>query len=168
MKFLNSIDSFSNWTGNVIKWLLYVLTIIVLFEVLMRYLFNSPTNWAFDTTMIINCAIFMGGAAYITYKNAHIRVDVLYNMFPRRLKVIIDLIYYILFFFPVSLSMIWYGSRNAYRSFLSGTISNTSSWGEPVWIWKAIIPVSFFLLLLQGIVELIRTIMLWKGENHVA
>ncbi len=168
MNLLDRIDAISNWSGNIIKWLSCVLTIIVLYEVMLRYLFNNPTIWGFDVTMMINCIIFMGGAAYVTYKKAHIRVDVLFNMFPRRVQVIIDVIYYILFFFPVCISMIWYGSRTAYRAFLSGTISNTSAWGEPVWFWRAIIPAAFILLLLQGIAEFIRTLMLWKGDNHVA
>ncbi len=168
MNLLNRIDSISNWSGKIIQWLSYVLTIVVLYEVMMRYIFNNPTIWAFDVTMIINVALFLGGLAYVTYKKAHISVDVLYNMFPRKVRIIIDLFCYILFFFPISLSMIWYGSRNAYVSFVSGTITNTSAWGEKVWFWKAIIPASFLLLFLQGIVEFIRTLMSWKGDNNVA
>ena len=117
--------------------------------------------------MMMNTGLFLGGAAYVTLTNRHIKVDVIFNRFPRRIQIAIDLIYYIVFFFPLVLTMVWFGSKFAYMSWAWGEISNTSTWGEKIWFWKAIIPASFFLLLLQGIVEFIRTIMSWKEARNV-
>jgi len=167
MKFLDYIDSISEWSGKILRLLAYILTATVLFEVMMRYIFNNPTDWAFDTVMMMNTGLFLGGAAYVTLTNRHIKVDVIFNRFPRRIQIAIDLIYYIVFFFPLVLTMVWFGSKFAYMSWAWGEISNTSTWGEKIWFWKAIIPASFFLLLLQGIVEFIRTIMSWKEARNV-
>jgi len=168
MKFLSYIDTISEWSGKIIRWMAYVLTATVLVEVMMRYLFNHPTMWAFDTVMMMNAVLFLGGAAYVTLHKRHIKVDVLFNNFPYRVQIIIELIFYIAFFFPLVLTMVWFGTKAAYLSYTFGEISNTSTWGEKIWYWKGIIPAAFFLLLLQGIVEFIRTLMSWKGDNHAA
>lgn len=165
---LHYIDTISEWSGQILLWLAYILTGTVLIEIMMRYIFNSPTNWAFDVTMMMNAGLFLGGAAYVSLHKRHIQVDVLLNQFPRNMQIAIDLIAYIFFFFPFVLTMVWFGSKAAYMSWIFGEISNTSTWGERIWFWKAIIPISFFLLLLQGIAEFIRSLRSLRGERHVA
>lgn len=168
MKVMHCIDTISEWSGQILLWLAYILTGTVLIEVVMRYLFNSPTHWAFDVTMMMNAGLFLGGAAYVTLHKRHIQVDVLLNQFPRSIQIAIDILFYIVFFFPFVLTMVWFGTKAAYSSWVFQEISNTSTWGEKIWFWKAIIPISFFLLLLQGIVEFIRTLLSIKGDRHVA
>ncbi len=168
MKVLSYIDTLSDWSGRILQWLAYILTGAILIEVVARYLFNNPTIWAFDLVMILNAGLFLGGAAYVTLKKRHIKVDVLFSSFPRRVQVAIDLVFYIVFFFPLVLTMVWFGTKAAHMSWVYQEISNTSTWGEKIWFWKAIIPASFFLLLLQGIAEFIRTLLSWKGGSHVA
>lgn len=168
MKFLYCIDTVSEWGGKILRWLAYILTITVLIEVFMRYLFNNPTDWAFDTVMMMNAALFLGGAAYVTLHKRHIKVDVLYNSYPRTLQIAVDLIFYIVFFFPLVVVMVWFGIKAAHMSWLFGEISNTSTWGQKIWYWKAIIPAAFLLLLFQGIAEFIRILVSLKGDNHAA
>jgi TRAP-type mannitol/chloroaromatic compound transport system permease small subunit len=158
MKIEDYIDRISLWSGDIVRWLAVVLTVVVLIEVFARYLFNSPTIWAFDSAMMIYSVMFLGGAAYVLLIRTHIRVDVIFNMLPRRTQSILDLIYYIVFFFPYAFVMIWYGSKIAYFSTLAGEISNTSQWLEPIWPWRWVIPAGFILFLLAGIAEFIRLI----------
>jgi TRAP-type mannitol/chloroaromatic compound transport system permease small subunit len=158
MKIEDYIDRISLRSGEIIRWLAIVLTVVVLYEVFARYLFNAPTIWAYDAAMMIYSVLFLGGAAYVLVVKTHIRVDVIFNMLPHRTQMILDLIYYIVFWLPYSLVMIWYGSKMAYLSTLAEEISNTSQWLEPIWPWRWVIPAGFLLLLLQGIAEVIRTI----------
>jgi TRAP-type mannitol/chloroaromatic compound transport system permease small subunit len=158
MKIEDYIDRISLWSGDIVRWLAVILTVVVLFEVSARYIFNSPTRWAFDTAMMLYSAMFLGGAAYALLIKSHIRVDVIFNMLSRRTQLILDLIYYIVFFFPYAFVMIWYGSKIAYLSTLAEEISNTSQWLEPIWPWRWLIPVGFFFFLLQGISDFIRNI----------
>jgi len=151
-------DRISLWSGNIVRWLAVVLTVVVLYEVGARYLFNRPTIWAFDTAMMIYSTMFLFGAAYVLMLKAHIRVDVIFNMLPHRTRLILDLIYYILFMFPYIFVMIWFGSKIAIRMTIAGEISNTSQWLEPIWPWRWVIPAGFLLLLPQAIAEFIRTI----------
>lgn len=158
MKITDHIDRISLWSGNIVRWLSVILTAAVLYEVGSRYLFNKPTIWAYDTAMMIYSLLFLGGAAYVLLVKTHIRVDVIFNMLPKRVQMILDLIYYFVFWLPYIFVMIWFGSKIAYQSTVAEEISNTSQWLEPVWPWRWLIPVGFFLLLLQCIAEIIRTI----------
>ncbi len=157
MKLRDHFDRISLWSGKIIRWLSALLTAVVLFEVASRYLFNKPTIWAYDTAMMVYSALFIGGAAYVTLVRSHIRVDVLFNMLPKRVQMILDLVYYIIFWLPYTFVMILYGSKIAYQSTVAEEISNTSQWLEPVWPWRWLIPAAFVLVLLQCISEIVRT-----------
>ena len=165
MKILDRIDSLSVWSGLIVRWLALGLSLVVIFEVAARYLFNSPTIWAFDTAMMLTSILFLMGGAYLLQEDAHIRVDVLYNMLPQRAKHIVDILFYITCFFPFTLVMILYGAKAARFSFNSGEISNTSQWGEPIFWWRAMLPLAFFLLLLQGISKFTRILCSLAGGD---
>jgi TRAP-type mannitol/chloroaromatic compound transport system permease small subunit len=79
-------------------------------------------------------------------------------MLPLRTQLILDLIYYIVFFFPFVFVMVWWGSKLAIQMTIAEEISNTSQWLEPIWPWRWVIPVGFLLLLLQAVAEFIRII----------
>ena len=164
MKILEYIDAIGEWSGLAARWLALALSAVVIFEVISRYLFNAPTIWAFDMAMMLTSMLFLLGAAYVMKQNAHIRVDVIYRMLPARLQHIIELIYYVFCFFPFTLVMVWYGSKAARYSWMAREISNTSQWGETVYWWKAVIPLAFFLLLLQGIAEFVRAIITFRNS----
>lgn len=158
MKIEDYFDRISLWSGNFARWLAVALTCVVLYEVIARYLFNKPTIWAFDTAMMLYSAMFLLGAGYVLLIKTHIKVDVITNYLPLRAQYILDIIYYIVFFFPYLFVMIWWGASQAISMTIAGEISNTSQWLEPVWPWRWLIPVGFFLFLLQAVAEFIRLI----------
>lgn len=158
MRILRWIDTLGEWSGLVARWLGLALSLVVIFEVLSRYLFNKPTIWAFDTAMMLTSTLFLLGAAYVLKHNAHIKVDVLYNLMPAKVRCVIDIIFYLVFFFPFTLCMVWYGGKAARWAWVTHEISNTSQWGESIFWWKAMIPLAFLLLTLQGVAEFIRVL----------
>lgn len=158
MRITDHIDRISLWSGNIVRWLSVALAVVVLYEVAARYLFNSPTIWAYDTAMMIYSVLFLGGAAYVLLVKTHIRVDVIFNMLPQRAQMTLDLIYYIVFWLPYIFVMIWFGCKIAYQSTVAEEISNTSQWLEPIWPWRWVIPAGFVLLGLQCLAEIVRTV----------
>ena len=156
------IDSISIWSGKIFRWLGLILSLVVLYEIISRYLFNSPTIWAFDTTLMLYSMLFLFGGAFVLWEKKHIRVDVLFDRFSPSTQKTIDIIFYVIFFFPFVIVMIIYGFNTAYMSWEAREISNTSQWGEPVWQWRAMLPAGFALLFIQGIAEFIRII---KGKE---
>ena len=166
MRLLEHIDSISIWSGKMFRWMALILSLVVLYEVLVRYVFNRPTIWAFDTAMMIYSLLFLFGGAYVLWEKRHIRVDVLFNRFSPRTQAVIDIVFYVIFFFPYTVVMTWYGSKVAYMSTIAREISNTSQWGEPIYPWRWFLPVGFFLLFLQGIAEFVRIIQQMRRKSN--
>ncbi len=158
-KFLFFIDSLSTWVGKSFAWLILVLTLGVSYEVLMRYVLNAPTSWAFDISYITYGAMFLMGGAYTLMRNGHVRADMLYRTWRPRTQAAMDLTLYILFFFPAIAAFIYSGWNYAEMSVRFREVSIFSPAGVPVFPLKALIPITGVLLMLQGIAEVIRCIL---------
>jgi TRAP-type mannitol/chloroaromatic compound transport system permease small subunit len=158
-RFLFFIDSLSAWVGKAFAWLILVLTLGVSYEVFVRYVLRAPTTWAFDIAYITYGAMFLMAGAYTLSRNGHVRGDVLYRLWKPRTQAMLDLTLYILFFLPAVAAWIYSGWNYAAMSIRFREVSIFSPAGVPVFPLKALIPLTGFLLLLQGIAEIIRCIL---------
>ena len=150
------IDSISTWIGKTIGWCILVLTFTTSYEVFSRYLFGSPTDWAFDVSYMLYGTLFMLAGAYTLARNGHVRGDFLYRAWSPRTQAKWDLALYLLFFFPGMLAMIYAGFNFAKLSWLMNERSAASPNGPIVWPFKWIIPITGVLMVMQGVVETIR------------
>ena len=156
--FLFFIDGISAWVGKTFSWLILVLTLITSYDVLMRYLFKAPTRWAFDASYMLYGTLFMMGGAYTLSRNGHVRGDMIYRNLPPRVQATLDLVLYIVFFFPGVIALVWAGYHFAAFSWAIGERSMNSPGGPPIYPLKTVIPVAAFFLLLQGVAETIRCV----------
>ncbi len=157
-RILHRIDQVNTWIGQLFGWSALVLTLFVTYEVFSRYAFKNPHAWAFDVMNMLYGALFMMAGAYTLGKNGHVRGDVLYGFFPPRLQALLDLILYILFFFPGVIALVWAGYNYASESFAINEHSTITADGPPIYPFKAIIPIAGFALITQGIVEVVRCV----------
>lgn len=155
---LRIVDHISTWVGKTIGWAILVLTFITSYEVFMRYVFNAPTEWAFDASYILYGALFMLAGAYTLSRNSHVRGDFIYRAWTPRQQAGMDLALYVLFFFPGILALIYSGYSFAELAWIMKERSAASPNGPPVYHFKTLIPVTGVLMLLQGIVEFMRCI----------
>jgi TRAP-type mannitol/chloroaromatic compound transport system permease small subunit len=125
------------------------------------------TDWAFDMSYIMYGALFMMAGAYALARDAHVRGDVIYRLWPPRIQATVELVLFFLFFFPGIAAMIYAGIDYAGESWSympfgpegrQGEISINSPVGVPIAPLKTIIPLAAFFLLLQGIAEVVRCI----------
>jgi TRAP-type mannitol/chloroaromatic compound transport system permease small subunit len=100
-------------------------------------------------------ALFMLAGAYTLAKNGHVRGDVLYGFLQPRTQATLDLILYIIFFMPGIIALTWAGWIYAQES-LAIREQTFSAVPLPLYPFKFVIPVAGFMLLLQGLVEIIR------------
>src|SRR5690554_7929346 len=149
--FLKFIDTLSTWVGKAFGWLILILTFGMTYEVFVRYVLRAPTTWAFDMSYITYGALFLMAGAYTLSRNAHVRGDMIYRLWPQRTQAIIDLTLFIIFFFPGVLALIYSGWFFAEFSIRFREVSIFSPAGIPVYPLKALIPVTGVLLLFQGI-----------------
>ncbi|MBI2204809.1 MAG: TRAP transporter small permease subunit [Candidatus Rokubacteria bacterium] len=156
------IDTFSNWSGKAVAWLILPLVFGLTYEGVARYLFNAPTEWAFDLSYMLYGTIFMLGAHYALLRGAHIRTDILWDKFSDRKKGIIDAVAYIVFFFP-GIAMFFFASVDeAWHAFKINELSEQTAWRPILWPFKAVVPLAAVLLLIQGVSELLKSLYAWR------
>ncbi len=159
------IDQFNISIGQYFSWTILLLTLAICYEVVARYAFHAPTNWAYDVSYMLYGILFMMGGAYAMARNGHVRGDFLYRAWPPRTQARLDLILYFLFFFPGILALVYSGWDFAKLAYLINERSSASPDGPIIWPFKAIVPVVGVFMMLQGIVEVARCIQcLQTGE----
>lgn len=164
--FIRFLEGINDWTGKIFSWTVAVLTVIVVFEVVLRYFFNSPTICNFEITKQIYGFYFMILAGYALLHGSHVSVDILYERISKRNKAIVDIISYLIFFFPFCCVILIYGTYFALDSWRDLETS-WSACGCPLYPIKTIVPVSFFLITIQGIAIFVKTLCrLIGGEGN--
>ncbi|WP_447989613.1 TRAP transporter small permease subunit [Achromobacter spanius] len=159
LRLVRLIDRVSTFVGKTFAWLIVVLTLHVCWEVAARYLLNKPSAWAFDMQMMYYGILFMMAGAYTLAKNGHVRGDILYGFLPPRVQGGLDLILYLVFFFPGVIALVWAGWYYASYSIAIGEHSSLMANGPPIYPFKAFIPVAGAVLLLQGVAEVLRCVL---------
>jgi len=164
-RLLHFVDSVSEVTGKAFGYLILVLVVVVLYEVLMRYVFNISQMWSFETAQYLFGAFFVMGGAYLLFHEGHVKIDVLYSKLSPRGRAITDLVTSVFFFIFIGL-LIWKGWELAWRAFLLGERTD-SAWHPLVWPVRMLMPVGAFLVLLQGLAKFIRDIVTAAGKGSL-
>lgn len=167
MKWLKYIDSISEWTGRAVAWITIPLMLVVMYEVVMRKIFNLPTDWGYDTCWMLFGLQFMMGGAYTLLHQGHVRIDIVYNVLSPKGKLIFDTVIYVLFFLFVMVILTWAGIQFAAEAWRTGENLSTSSFLFPSGVIKTVIPVAFFLIFLQSLAELIRCLSSLMKEKKI-
>ena len=169
-KTIEFIDRNMLITGKIVCWITIPLIFAMVYEVIGRHFFNRPTLWSFDISRMLAGALFMLGAAYTLSKGIHIRADFLYRNWKVRNQAKVALFLYLLFFFPGFLVFFWVSFDYAYTSIcgrsdlmecLGGKVriqrAMDTTWMPIMWPLKSCMPIGAFLLLIQGISEVLKS-----------
>jgi len=153
--FLSAIDRISEVTGKVVSLLIFPLILIVVQEVIRRYFFKAPTSVSYELSTFIYAAHFLLGAPFVLLIGGHMKIDLFSGRLSPRVMAGLDAVLYIFLFFFYIAALLWVTSIMAFDSW---TIRETtgSVWDPPYYIIKAVVPLSVFLLMLQGIADFIR------------
>ena len=153
---IRGIDRFTDITGRLIALSMAFLMVIITYEVCARCLFNSPTIWVFETSNFTNGAAFMLGCGYALLKGAHVRTDIFWENYSERRKGVIDLLSYLVLFFPALITLMVISIDDACLSYEIGERSQESVWRAIMWPCRASIPVAALLFVIQGISEALK------------
>jgi len=170
-KLLLAIDRLSMAVGHAFAWSILILTLGTCYEVFVRYVLRDPTSWAYDMSYILYGALFLMSGAYALSRNAHVRGDVFYRLWPVRWQAGVELVLYFIFFFPGVTALVYSGYGYASDSFFYKEVSVNSPVGVPIWQLKALIPLAGGFLWLQGVAQVIRCILAlrtgrWPRQLH--
>jgi len=164
---VRAIDVISETSGKIIIWLVMVLTLTIGYEIFSRYVLNQPTKWSFDLSYMIGGTFFLLGEAWTLRKRQHVRIDILYNRFSKKTKASFDALFYLLFFFPL-----WGGILYALVPYVAfsweiGERSMQGYWQPVIYPFKTVMPIGVVLLLLQGVAEFTRNVVIICGGEEI-
>jgi TRAP-type mannitol/chloroaromatic compound transport system permease small subunit len=156
-RFLKGIDRISEWSGKIAIWLIIPLTLVVAYEVVSRRVFNAPHIWATEVTAYLYGPHFMLVAAYTLLYRGHVSIDLLFGHMSQRVQGILESINHLLFFFPFCGLLLYNGIIFAQTSWAQHETSGSAALPFVPEI-KTVIPLTFALLLLQGLANFIRSV----------
>jgi TRAP-type mannitol/chloroaromatic compound transport system permease small subunit len=162
---IRTIDRFTEWTGYIFVLLIIPLVLSNVIEVFARYVLRQPTIWALDMTTMSYAALFMLGCALALLKGAHVRTDIIWEAFSDRTKGMIDSLAFVLFFLPTMVVLFFISIDDFLYSIAIDERSSSGAWGPILWPLRGVIPLTAFMLFLQGISELMKSLWAWRtGE----
>ncbi|HYD96332.1 MAG TPA: TRAP transporter small permease subunit [Noviherbaspirillum sp.] len=157
------IDALNEKIGSGVSWALLISVLICTGNALVRYALHTSSNAWLEIQWYLFSAIFLLATSYTLRRNEHVRIDVVAGRFSKRTQVWIDIFGFLTFLLPMTLIILYYAIPYAWISFQSQEVSSNAG-GLIVWPAKALIPLGFLLLTLQGISELIKRIGYLQGK----
>jgi TRAP-type mannitol/chloroaromatic compound transport system permease small subunit len=162
---IRTIDAFTERTSYVFLLLIIPLIFANVIEVFARYVLRDPTIWALDVTTMSYAALFMLGSAVALLKGAHVRTDLLWEKFSDRTKGMIDSLAFVLFFLPTMVVLFYISIDDFLYSVSINERGSSGAWTPVLWPLRAVIPLAAFMLFMQGISELMKSLWAWRtGE----
>ena len=161
--FSRLIDTITENIGKAVGWLILVAVLVSAGNAIIRKVFNMSSNAWLEAQWYLFGGAFMLAAAYTLSQNEHIRIDVVYGKFSRRVQHWIDLFGHCLFLMPFVLLMVYFLVPYVLMSYRSQE-GSSSAGGLIVWPAKAILLAGFLLLAAQGVSEIIKKIAIMRGD----
>lgn len=148
-----AVDSMNEVGGRIGWFLIIFLMSFGLYDVIMRYLFNSPSQWIWMTLKmgVVMLAALAGG--YALQKGAFIKLDLIYARFSTRGKAIADIFTFV-FILLSCVILIWKGIEAAQGSIAIRQMTHSVP-RLPIYWLKALIPLGAFLVLLVAVKKFI-------------
>jgi TRAP-type mannitol/chloroaromatic compound transport system permease small subunit len=170
-RLIYTIDQLSKTIGHAFAWCIIIVTFGTCYEVFVRYVLDDPTSWAFDMSYLMYGAIFYMAGAYTLSRGGHVRADMFYRRWSERTQAGVELVLYVLFFFPGIFALVIAGGDYGVEAIRIREVSVNSPAGVPIWPLKMMIPVGAGLMALQGLAESLRCVLClrtgeWPARLH--
>ena len=162
LKMSQGIDAFTRWTGKRLAWLILLAVIVSAVNAIVRKSFDVSSNSWLELQWVLFSVVFLLCSPWTLLDNEHIRIDIVNNLLPNRVRDIIDLIGHAFFLLPLTIVMIITGGPFFRRSFEINEQSGNAG-GLPQWPAKSLIIIGFSFLFVQGVSELIKRIAVMRG-----
>lgn len=158
-------DGLSEFVGRAISWLTLAMIAVLMFEIIARYFFNSPTIWAHETSTMLYGGFCILAGVYTLRHQGHVRSEVIWGALPERVRAALDVVTLSLTLLVLAvflkLAIAFAADSWAVREF-----SNKSIWQPPLYPIKTVVPVAVGLLLLQVLAELLRSVLTALGVDY--
>jgi len=157
------IDAVSKWIGEKSSLLMIPLVCIAMMEVILRYVFNSPTVWAWDVNIQLGATLVILAGPYTLLSGLFVRVDILVNRLPTKIGLWMDLILSAVPLFAVGV-LVKLSTSQAWTACVRGECL-ASTWMPPIYPLRIVVAGGFILLLLQIFSRIMRTSLIIAGAE---
>ena len=156
------IDRLTERIGHAFYWLVLAAVLISAANAVVRKTFNVSSNAFLEIQWYLFSAIFLFLAGYTLLRNDHVRIDVIASRLSKRAQTWIDIVGTVFFLFPMAILIMWLSWPLFVEAYARHEIS-TNAGGLVIWPARLLVPVGFFLLIVQGISELIKRVAFLRG-----
>jgi TRAP-type mannitol/chloroaromatic compound transport system permease small subunit len=163
---VRGIEGLSALSGRIAMGFALLLVLLTAFETGERYLLNRSSGAVQELTWHLYAAIFLLGFAQTLREDGHVRVDIFYDRLSKKRQALVNVLSMIFLLIPFCLMMIGFSWDWVVKSFLMSERSPDPGGLPALWVLKAMVPVGFGLLLLQGLVELIKNFRFLLGRKE--
>ena len=157
-----AIDALNEHVGRLTYWLILAAVLISAGNAVVRYSLNMSSNAWLEIQWYLFSFVFLFCAGYTLLHNQHVRIDVISGQLSGRARAWIDIFGTVFFLMPMAIAIMWLSWPVFLDAYRSGEVS-TNAGGLTVWPGRLMLPIGFFLLILQGVSELIKRIAFLRG-----
>jgi len=155
-KVLRIIDSVSYHTGDYLKYFCFALVAIVVYDVILRYVFDAATAWAYDIAVMLGGTMYILSWAYTHLRKAHIRVDIIYTNLPPRGRALIDVIGTIVLALPLLSVLIAISFDWMVQAWKTNERWAETYWYPPAGPFRTMVWIAYILFTLQFLAGFFR------------
>lgn len=162
LRLSRAIDALNEHVGRLTYWLILAAVLISAGNAVVRYTINMSSNAWLEIQWYLFSFVFLFCAGYTLLHNQHVRIDVISGQLSGRARAWIDIFGTVFFLMPMAIAIMWLSWPVFLDAYQSGEVS-TNAGGLTVWPGRLMLPIGFFLLILQGISELIKRVAFLRG-----
>ncbi len=159
-----AIDALNEGVGKAMTWLILVVVVISAGNAVVRYAIDWSSNGLLEIQWYLFSAIFLLAAGYVLKRNEHIRIDIVTGRMSERTQNWIDVFGFVFFFLPFVILTMYLAWPVFTLAWNSGEMSANPG-GLVRWPVRLLLPAGFFLLMLQGVAELIKRLAFLSGKG---
>jgi len=165
-RFVRVIDGLSDKIGSLVGWLTTLMVLVVFYDTFMRYAFNKGNVALQELEWHLFSIVFLIGAAYTLKEEGHVRVDIIFVNLSEKTKAWVDFLGIFIFLIPFCVGVILSTKGFISNSWAVREISPDPGGLQARYLLKAMIPLGFFLLIVQGFSEAAKKFMVIKGYQR--
>ena len=168
LKLERGFEKFANIIGTITAFAIVLMILNVSYDVVARYFFRSGSIAMQEMEWHLFSVIILLGISYTLKEDGHVRVDLIYDKWTPRRKALINMVGAVAFILPITFLVGISSIHNAYEAYLSNEMSGDPGGLPYRWVVKALIPLSFLLLLITTIGFFIKNLNVYKGLHGIS
>ena len=166
MRFSRALDRLADAVGLAVAWLTLGMVLVTFVVVVLRYAFDTGWIAMQESITYMHALVFMLGAAYTLRRDGHVRVDIFYRRRGPRARALIDLLGGLLLLLPTSIFIFWVSLDYVGSAWAVHEGSREAGGLPGVYLLKTLMLIMPSLLVLQGLADALRNLLVLAGRVH--